>query len=427
MANYYQKAINAVFYANPVKLQQLIDEGHFIPRLLEDTGLASKPFPIWRITQCWLEAFGGKPTGYIEEVQATVTDFYARCLKIKGIFESVFNVEFTPINYQDYWQDFYCEDPSSSEDDCLDYESPEELAKYGTTQLDIDLYCAAVKFDFPQVIDLLKKGANPHAPTCDDKYDRGACERIGMECSYLDTCRLSYAWSPKVHDSIGDDEIGDLIGWAAHESMYRCIHRYNTVSEEYEPRSVYLEEMHPANTSIWPVYEDWEDSTYLVLDGARCWFMAINERELDLNKYQVCIKGLEKDFMKEFSMSDHKSLIDTIIKEFDYPESLDKMLARVAGKKEFEVWDFRDKDNATSLERALVSISRRNQGVSREYQMRWYYDVVSCLRKEGLDDDEIAKMLQKQPIPVLWLRNHGGKTPETLARMYIDNNEIENE
>lgn len=229
MANYYQKAINAVFYANPVKLQQLIDEGHFYARLLEDTGLLSKPFPIWRITQCWLEAFGGEPTGYREEIQATVSDFYARCLQIKDIFQSAFNVEFTPINYQDYWQDFYCEDPSASEDDCLDYESPEALEKYGTTQLDIDLYCAVVKFDFPKVIDLLKKGANPSAPTSDDKYDGGAFDRIGMECSYLCSCRLSYAWSFDYKNNSVDDEVADLVGWAAHETMDRILNKYNTI------------------------------------------------------------------------------------------------------------------------------------------------------------------------------------------------------
>ena len=230
--NYYQKAINATFYANPVKLQQLIDEEHLSERLLEDIGMMSKPFPIWRIPQCWEEAMGTDPAAYAEECREEVADFMARNHKVKEIFQNVFHIEYTPIDYQSYWEDFYATDPDDSLEDIFYGDSIEDLAKYGTTQLDMDLYCAVVKFDYPKVIELLKQGANPSVPTADEEYDGGSFDRIGMECSFLCTCQLSYAWSPKDHSPAEYREIGDLIGWAAHEKMYRILQQYNTHTVE---------------------------------------------------------------------------------------------------------------------------------------------------------------------------------------------------
>lgn len=420
MANYYQKAINAVFYANPVKLQQLIDEGHFYNRLLEDTGLLSKPFPIWRITQCWLEAIGDNVENYIEETREELADFIERNKQIQEIFRTQFNVEFTPINYQDYWQDFYCEDPSSSEEDCLDYESPEVLAKLGTTQLDIDLYCAVVKFDFPQVIDLLKKGANPGAPTSDDKYDGGAFERIGTECSYLCTCQLSYAWKKDYEHNSVEDEVGDLVGWAAHEAMDRVLNEYNTIPPEPAPVIIYPEGVHEGSAAIWALHDAGEDSTVVIVDGTRAWFMAKADGDADYRNYSICITGYEKDFMPLFNAKNHDALVDRMIFELDCPESIEKMLALVEGKKEFTIWDFRVSEKATPLEKKLAEISWTDFGTSREYAMNWYYEVARLLKKAGLSDEAIIAKFEAKPIPVLWFRNHGGGvTPESMAQKYL--------
>lgn len=242
MANYYQRAINAVFYANPVKLQQLIDEGHFYTRLLEDCGLLAKPFPIWRITQCWEAAMGDDPTAFSESCRAEVTDFMARNRQVKEIFQKTLHVEFTPIVYQDYWENFYCMEPYASVEDIIDY-TPKALAKVGTRQIDIDLYCAVEKFEFSRVIELLKAGANPNANMTTDEDDEStALDRIGMECSYLCTCQLSFAWSPKNHTCVGHHEIGDLVGWAAHETMSRCLEQYSTWPvESYDTDDMIIE------------------------------------------------------------------------------------------------------------------------------------------------------------------------------------------
>lgn len=427
MANYWQKALNAVFYANPVKLQKLIDEGHFYNRLLEDTGLLSKPFPIWRITQCWEDAIGDRVDEFIESTRAELAAFVARNKQVKEIFRTQLGVEFTPIDYHAYTDNFFSAYPDETDEDILDGETPETLAKYGTTQLDLDLYCAVERFDIPLVISLLQKGANPHARIMRDESEN-AFSRIGCESSYLCTCRLSYAWQAAYeHNSIEEDEARDLIGWAAHETMYATLEKYNTCPEPEEPELIYPEEVLQGSAKFWCIHDGEDDSTGVILDGSRAWFIVTPEDEYDLRKYSLCVSGLEKDFMKEFGAQNHDGLIDAMMAELDCPQSIGKMLARVQGKKEFTVWDFRNIENATLLEKALTEISWKDQGTSREYQMKWYFDVTEWLRKFGVSDDEIAAMFQKKPIPVLWLRNHGGKTPETMAKMYLENKENDKE
>lgn len=424
MANYYQKAINAVFYANPVKLQQLIDEGHFYTRLLEDTGLLSNPFPIWRITQCWLEAIGDNVEDHIEETREELAAFIKRNKQIQEIFRTKFNVEFTPIDYHAYSDNFYAACPEDTDADIVDDETPETLAKYGTTQLDLDLYCAVERFDIPLVILLLQKGANPRAPIARDGSEN-AFSRIGAECSYLCTCRLSYAWKADYqHNSVGEEDPRDLIGWAAHETMYRTLEKYNTIPEEPEVKPTYPEGVNEVSAKIWSIYDAEDDSTIAIMDGSRVWFMAIPDSEPDLRKYSFCVTGLEKDFMKEFGAKTHDGLIDAMMIALDCPSSVGVMLSRVHGKKEFSIWDFRVFENSSPLEKVLAEISWTDFGTSREYAMTWYYGVTKYLKNAGLSDDEIVAKIKKRPIPVLWLKNHGGgMTHESMAKKLLTDNE----
>lgn len=226
MPDYEQKAIKAVFYAHPDRLQRIIDEGHFRVDLLEDINLLSNPFPIWRITQCWEEALGDDATTYMEE--KAVADFMARNQKVKAIFQRNFGIEYMPINYQTYWEDYYSRDPEELDTNIISPDKVKVLSKLGTTQLDVELYCAVVKFDLPRIKELLVKGANPWATMDkDDRWDDGAWGRIDSECAFLCTCRLAYAWNAVEEPPLDDSEIKDLIGWAAHERVYRCLERYS--------------------------------------------------------------------------------------------------------------------------------------------------------------------------------------------------------
>ena len=59
---------------------------------------------------------------------------------------------------------------------------------------------------------------------------------IGSECSYLCTCEAL----PNIKDRYGkwyynipirNTDIGDLLGWAAHEDMYRLLEQYEKLGK----------------------------------------------------------------------------------------------------------------------------------------------------------------------------------------------------
>lgn len=231
--DYKKQCIKAAFYAHPDRLQKLIDAGNFDRGLLDD--IKFRPdvpaFPIWRIPQCWKIAIGDVE-GYRDEIQDTVKDFVSRNEAVMNIFASQFGVEYTPIDLQQYHECFYSEDPDWSDEEVFDEDPKVLMKKFGTRLIDIQLYCAVERFDFPRVKELLEQGANPYV----EVYEDGSAtsfDRIGTECSFLCTCQLSYAWDAKRKDPIDHQEIGDLIGWAAHESMYRWMEEYTTVPCPY--------------------------------------------------------------------------------------------------------------------------------------------------------------------------------------------------
>ena len=223
--NYYQKAINATFRANVDKLQQLIDEGHFNQRLLTDIGMMSRPFPIWRISQCWNKI--ASMTGWREDVQEAVEDFRKRNEAIMKIYQEQFGVEFTPIDFQRYHDDFYCDDPDETIDTQLVIDSVQELLDAGVRQIDIDLYSAGAKFYYEEVKKLLIAGANP-AAWLPDPFPSGfqLDDRIGAECSFLDTEVAYFLYDKTITRAVDRQDICHLLGWAAYETMYDLIEEY---------------------------------------------------------------------------------------------------------------------------------------------------------------------------------------------------------
>ena len=250
--NWRTQCINAAFYALPDRLQALIDEGHFEEDLLRDIHLGTDypDFPIWRIPQCWKIAIGEDIASYKDDVRPHLEDFVQRNARVMDIFSARFGVEYTPIDFQQYHECFFSDDPEWTDEEILGGEDPAFLAReYGTRPIDLELYCATLRFDFPRVKELLLKGANPYAEACDD----GSCYAfgdIGCECSYLCTCRLSWAWNPKHLGAIDYHDIFDLIGWAAHESMYRWIEEYNTVPSPWKDDTDSADEPAPIPVTI---------------------------------------------------------------------------------------------------------------------------------------------------------------------------------
>ena len=221
----HNPAILAVFYARPEILNTLIDSGRFNKALLKDTKSLCKPFPIWRISQCW--DIISSMTGWREDVRSQVEDFHRRNDMVIKIFKDRLNVEFTPIDYQQYHDDFYCDYPDDTAEDQLCVDSIQELLDAGVRQIDIDLYCAGAKFYYEEVKRLLIAGANP-AAWLPDPFPSGfqLDDRIGAECSFLDTQVAHFLYTEKTTEPLYRSFLCDLVGWAAHETMYALIEEY---------------------------------------------------------------------------------------------------------------------------------------------------------------------------------------------------------
>ena len=222
---YHNRAILAVFYARPEILNSMIDSGKFKTSLLKDTKALCKPFPIWRISQCWDVI--SSMTGWREDVRSEVEDFHRRNNEVIKIFKERLNVQFTPIDYQSYHDDFYCDFPDDTIEDQLCVGSEQELLDAGVRQIDIDLYRAGAKFYYEEVKQLLIAGANPAAWLPDSSPSGFQLDdRIGAECSFLDTEVAHFLYTEKTTEPLYRTFICDLVGWAAYETMYDLIEKY---------------------------------------------------------------------------------------------------------------------------------------------------------------------------------------------------------
>ena len=423
MSNYRNQAINAAFYADPGLLRQLIDEGNFPKTLIDDIGLPGTPFPVWRIPQCWEIAMGTDPSIYRDEIQGVVADFMERTAKVKAIFAETFSVEYSPIDFRQYSSHFYAAEPNETNDDILMEDNLAAVYKYGTRDIDLQLFCAVCRFDFQRVKELLKKGADPYAPAYSDASGT-AFERIGDECSFLCTCELSWAWKTERHYAVDERNIGDLIGWAAHETMYRWIEKYTTIHEDmmFDPVYVYKEDMKEGSAKVYPISGDGTYRDLLVLDASRAWFLELLSSERNLDNYTVCVSGYNKDFKALFGVESHKELTETFSKEYCRIDAMDAFLKRIEGRKEFKVNDYRLTESSTELDRFIHRLAQKRYQVPQEYFMDWYQGVSSHLLAAGLPESNVIDLLKKHPLWIGYLYNHGGwgLRPETLAKRLLE-------
>lgn len=423
MENYYQKAINATFYANPVKLQELIDEGHFYNRLLENTGLLSRPFPIWHIPQCW-EAAIGEVSYWTKEKQYLVSDFLTRAHQVKEIFRKSFGIEFTPVDYQQYTDDFYAAKADESIEEALWVDSIEEAYRNGARPIDVELYYAGVRFDFARAEELLKQGANPETPL--DEEDAYLTDRIETEAAFLSTNLDRVIWFEKRAD-VDDEDMSDLVGWAAHEQMYDLLRKYYKPLEdkvvqhlsEREEGYVFGPDTDANSAKVWWISHGSYTHCLLVMDASRAWLLEMPHGERNLDNYVACITAYTKELMALYGGQTHRELALNMHHVHWGDRSIDPYIEKVKGKEGFKVLDYRVTDKSSNLDKYIKECADHRYQVSQEYFMNWYRSVIYYLREAGLSDEDILATFQKKPIPVLWLRNHGGKTPETLAKHYL--------
>ena len=217
------KSIIAVFQAEPNEFEEILKEGLFEVDFLEDIGGFSKPFPIWRISQCW-EVLAD-PNGFVERAKPDVEDFKKRNDRIIEVFKKELGVVFTPIDYQSYHDEFYCADPNDKPEDILFVDSIQELLDHGFRQIDIDLYCAVSKFHFYDTKNLLEHGANPTV-WLPDMSGFQVDDHIELESSLLDYNLQRFF--PKWKDGVTIDRqaLHELLGRAAYETMKLWIKKY---------------------------------------------------------------------------------------------------------------------------------------------------------------------------------------------------------
>ena len=133
------------------------------------------------------------------------------------------------IEYNQYNEHFYCDDPNDFDEIIL--EPISTYLEQGFSEIDLRLYNRAQCFDFVEVKNLLEQGAKSDIHFENDG-DSSAFSRISAECSYLATCYVIPEF--EVFETKGYNQNFDttemfrnLLGLAAHEEMYHLLDNYN--------------------------------------------------------------------------------------------------------------------------------------------------------------------------------------------------------
>lgn len=223
-----QKYINAVFNFDAETFKTLLNTEPFDESLLQDIKFSEEvPCPIYWMTQCW-EIIFAHPEAWKEDCRQIIEENKQRNLEIKRLFEEKLNVVFKPIDFYntDFW--FYRNERDDTSEDVFLFETKENLIAKGYREIDLDLFVAVHKFDFEETERLLKLGANP---SCEIAEEGSFCyDRIGSECDFLGSGLQGIYIHRDQCDPFEDNarDLIDLVGWAAHKSMYSLLLKYDT-------------------------------------------------------------------------------------------------------------------------------------------------------------------------------------------------------
>ncbi len=133
------------------------------------------------------------------------------------------------IEYNQYHEHFFCDDPNDFEEILSDPFST--YLEKGFNEIDLRLYNRAQCFDFTEVKKLLEQGAKSNIHFENDG-DSSTFSRISAECSYLATCHVIPKF--EVFETKGYNQNFDttemfrnILGLAAHEEMYHLLDKYS--------------------------------------------------------------------------------------------------------------------------------------------------------------------------------------------------------
>ena len=229
--NENNEIVEAVFNIDVDRFFKLVADGRLNESVLKDIKLFySPPLPLYYITICW-DYILKDYNEWKEEYRGVVYKRKCQNDKIKNFFINQYGLDMSDVPFSDYCDYFFSQPKDATVEDCLD-ESKENLMNQGFKEIDIDLYCSVVKFDYEQVEHLLQYGANPRTwIPC--KGEDQCMDRIGAECSWLDM-ELNYVILEESYVTDLNVYIQYLLGLAAHEKMYDLLLKY----EKKEPDRV---------------------------------------------------------------------------------------------------------------------------------------------------------------------------------------------
>lgn len=225
-----RELVRAVFLNDVERTTRLISELDGEDRLMSDIGVLSVPFPLYYITLCnykiWHDIDEWKDKAW---AQSNKTKTLAMLRFWQGYSISP---ESEKINYSDYHYHILCDDPNRSDDDILS-DPKIGYMEAGCREIDVDLFCAVMRFDFDKVKALLLDGANPNQDLYykpKEEYDEfeepdNILEWISTHCSYKESeyCYLLKKAQCGEEWVIGEQMIEYLLDIAACNDMYRLL------------------------------------------------------------------------------------------------------------------------------------------------------------------------------------------------------------
>ena len=223
LGNYTDPLVLAVVFNDFDSVKKTLESGNYNSEVLKDIGdsLFGIPIPVYYISRCWEICLGHE---FSESFYPIAKKNYEKAKKILTLFKENLRIASVEIPFSKIIPACWALE-DENEEDILDGKHTDFIAK-GRREIDLDLYIAVQKMDFLKAKALLKKGANPHYQH--DENDTDLLGLCGGECSYQATCmigdiiKVPTLWN----NSIGYDEIGGLLRWAANEQMYQILESY---------------------------------------------------------------------------------------------------------------------------------------------------------------------------------------------------------
>jgi len=211
----YEKLLSAVYFNDAETAIQLMETNDYPNEWLDN--IFSMGIPIYHITQCNSRLLADDT--WSENVMPIILSLRKGCAKLMAYWKTKFNYPVEQeLDYTSYTNLFFAASPDETDDEVL-LSSVQELLNEGYRQVDIDLYCATERFQYGEVERLLKLGADPEVDIDDFK----ALSRISVECSFLSAIvvpQWELFYEKRCLSRIKEQDLCDLIGWAAHEKMY---------------------------------------------------------------------------------------------------------------------------------------------------------------------------------------------------------------